>query len=598
MIFGSYGRYADIDLSTMRVRDYQIPATWQDDHLGGRGIGARILQEEITIPVEPLGEDNLLLFTTGPFQGTGIAGGSRNAVMGVSPVTGGVSDSFVGGYFPHELGKSGYDGLIIRGRADRPVYLVIRSRKVEIRDAADLWGMDTIKAEKTLRSRHPGARVATIGIAGENGVSFACVINDHARAAGRPGFGAVLGVKRLKAVVVVGDTTKPVFDAQNFNALSHEYSRFLMSIPGIQRRRKLGTAKCVLELNSLGILPTKNFRLGVFSGAERISGEVMADTILVRRDTCYGCPVACKRVVHTEYNGQPVDGGGPEYETLAALGSLCMIDDLSALALANLKCNAYGIDTITTGSAIAAAMEATERGLLSRSDGIEWGDSTRLLKLIDEIAHREGVGKLLAAGMRTLEREWGKEFVLHVKGQAVPMHDVRVKKGMGISYATSPRGATHMEGLDDEDFIGVQSDPTPALGVTGTVAWCSWDRKPELCTIYEDLMSFTNSLIICSFVSASLAVGEHYPYNHILELLYALTGRRINSKEMLEIGRRNYSLLRELNAQIGFTTADDILPTRFSDPLPSGSCRGERITQLELEEALASYRATRGTTSP
>ena len=593
MVFGSYGRYAEVDLSTRRVRDYPIPTTWLQENLGGRGIGAQILREELSFPVDPLGEDGLLVFATGPFQGTGIAGGSRNVVLGVSPTTGGVSDSFVGGYFPHELGRSGYDGLIIRGRADQPVYLVVHSSGVEIHDASDLWGMDTSTVDAALRSRHPGARVATIGIAGENGVRFACIINDRNRAAGRPGFGAVMGAKRLKAVVALGDATKPVADAQGFEELKRDYSRFLMSVPGIQRRRRLGTAKCVLDLNSLGILPTKNFRLGVFAGAERISGEAMVDTILTRRDTCYGCPVACKRVVHAEYAGQPVDGGGPEYETLAALGSLCLIDDLSALALANRKCNSYGIDTITTGVAIAAAMEATERGLLDARDGVEWGDSGRLLELIDEIARREGLGRLLAGGMRALEREWGDEFVLHVKGQAVPMHDVRAKKGMGISYATSPRGATHMEGLDDEDLIGLQSDSTPALGVTGTVEWRSWDRKPELCAIYEDLMSFTNSLVMCSFVSASLAVGEHYPYDRILGLLHALTGQDIDSDGMLEIGRRNYLLLRELNARIGFTVADDRLPARFFEPLPSGPCRGDRITQPELEEALSAYRAIR-----
>ena len=596
-MYGSYARYADVDLLTCRVRDYPIPVAWQRANLGGRGIGARILQEEPAFPFDSADEKNLLVFATGPFQGTGVAGGSRNVVMGISPTTGGVNDSYVGGYFPHELGRSGYDGMIIRGRAERPVYLLVRSSGVEIHDASDLWGMDTTTVDETLRSRHPGARVAAIGIAGENGTKFACIISDRNRAVGRPGFGAVMGAKRLKAIVVVGDTAKSVFNEQKFERLKREYSGFLMTIPGIQRRQKLGTAKCVLDLNSLGILPTKNFQLGVFADAKRISGEAMIDTILTRRDTCYGCPVACKRVVRTEYRGEMVDGEGPEYETLAALGSMCMVNDLSTLALANRKCNLYGIDTITTGVAIAATMEATERGLLAARDGIRWGDVPRLLDLIDKIAHREGLGDLIAGGMRALEQEWGDEFVLHVKGQAVPMHDVRAKKGMGISYATSPRGATHMEGLDDEDFTGVGSDPTPALGVMGKVEWRSWARKPELCVRYENLMSFTNSLIMCAFVSTSLAVGKYYPFDRILELMHALTGQDIDTDGMLEIGERNYSLLWELNARLGFTAADDRLPQRFFQPLPSGPCSGERITEPELAEALDTYRRIRRRTA-
>lgn len=590
MIYGSFGRYADIDLSQRTVTDYKIPPHWQQRYLGGRGIGARILKEELSQQVDPFSAENILVFATGPFQGTGVAGGSRNAVLAVSPVTGSVSDSFAGGFFPHELGQSGFDGLIIRGQSEHPVYLLIHEGKVEIIDASDLWGKDVLSTDRTLRERHPGARVATIGLGGENLVQYACILNDVNRAAGRPGFGAVIGSKRLKAVVVAGGKQKAIYDTKRFTQLRTEFSKWLMVDPATQRRSNLGTSRCILELNQLGILPTKNFQEGVFDGAAHISGEAISKSILVKRNTCFGCPVGCKRGVTATFQGQEVFPayGGMEYETIASLGSMCLIDDLSAIALAGQKCNQYGMDTIATGVAIAAAMEATENGFLG-DEGIAWGDGSAVVILIDQIARREGLGRLLSKGMAALEKEWGRSISVHVRGQAVPMHDPRAKKGMGISYATSPRGATHMEGFDDDMFINVK-DPTPELGVLGTVDWCGWERKPELCVTYENLMSFTNSLVMCSFVSMSKAVGAYYPYDRILKILEALTGEAIDAREMLDIGDRNYPLLEDL--RLSDTYMDD-LPPRFKTSLPAGPCAGERITDEELQQAIIAYRAER-----
>jgi len=590
MSYGIYGRYADVDLSSRSVNEYTIPRDWIQKYLGGRGIGARILLEELPKEVDPLGEENILIFGTGPFQGTGVAGASRNVVLAVSPVTRAVSDSFVGGFFPHELGQSGYDGLVIRGKSEDPVYILMHSGMIELHDASDIWGKGVLETDDILRTRHKGTRVASIGLAGERGVQFACIMNDVNRAAGRPGFGCVMGSKKLKAVVVAGNKPKDIFDEDQFVQLRQDFTRWIMLDPSTQSRQKYGTAENIAVLNELGILPTKNYQEGVFEGADRISGETLVETIFSRRATCRGCPVACKRVVHTTYHGKEVleAYGGPEYETLAALGSMCLIDDLSAIALANQKCNSYGLDSIATGVAIAAAMEATERGYLTNEEGIKWGDAHALLVLIDQIAHREGLGSLLGKGMRSLEEEWGSEFVLHVKGQAVPMHDVRAKKGMGISYATSPRGATHMEGFDDEMFIGVK-DPTPQLGVNGEIDWLSWTDKAKLCKTYEDLMSFTNSLIMCSHISMNKSVGEYYPYERILDILHALTGKEISQEEMLEIGDRNFCLLKKLALRMGYSHQDDDLPGRFKAPLPSGPCKGERVSNESLKKALSDY---------
>jgi len=242
--FGVFGKYADIDLSTGNVSQYEIPREWFDSYLGGRGIGARLLLNELEKEVSPLEPENILVFATGPFQGTGIAGGSRNAVLAVSPVTGSVSDSYAGGFFPHVLGRSGFDGLIIRGQSDSPVYILIQSGKVEILDAAELWGRDVLRTDQLLREKHPGARVATIGLGGENRVQYACILNDVSRAAGRPGFGAVMGSKRLKAVVVAGEKQKTIYDTKRFTQLRAEFSKWLMLDPATHRRRDLGTAKC------------------------------------------------------------------------------------------------------------------------------------------------------------------------------------------------------------------------------------------------------------------------------------------------------------------------------------------------------------------
>jgi aldehyde:ferredoxin oxidoreductase len=592
MCYGSHGRYADVDLSSGVVRTCEIPDLWRDRFVGGRGIGARILTEELPTRVDALAPENVLVFATGPFQGTGIAGASRMAVLAVSPVTGRVSDSFVGGFLPHEFGRSGFDGLILRGRARRPVYLVVQDGRIEILDAGHLWGKDVLETDRALKARHPGVRTATIGTAGERMIPYATIMVDVNRAAGRPGFGAVMGSKNLKAVVVKGGIEKPVFDPPRFIQLRNDFAAWLITDPATQKRKTLGTAKGVLELNGLGILPTRNFQESTFDGAEAISGERLAATLLVGRDTCAGCPVACKRVVEGSFSGEPIlrAYGGMEYETIGAFGSLCGIDDLEAIALASQSCNRYGLDTITTGVAIAAAMEATERGILEDA-GVAWGDGAAVNRLVGQIVRREGLGRLLAGGMPALEAEWGSEFVLHVKGQAVPLHDPRGKRGMGISYATSPRGATHMEGFDDEMLVGV-TDAQTRFGVPDGEAWQGWTGKPELCVRYENLMSFTNSLVLCAFVSMSKAAGPYDPYGRIGALYEALTGETIDAREMLRVGARNYGLLDDLAARLGGPGTDG-LPPRFWQPIPAGPCAGQRIDEPSLQEGIAAYRALR-----
>jgi aldehyde:ferredoxin oxidoreductase len=586
---GNFGRYLDVSLTDGVISDYPIPEKWYENFLGGRGIGARILFEELQPETAPLDPGNILVFATGPFQGLNIPGAGRHVVMAKSPKTNSVSGSYVGGFFGQELGKSGYDGLIIRGAAESPKYLLLDEGGAEVKGIADLWGMETAEFENEIQRREGEVRVASIGKAGENLVNYSCIIHDRNRSAGRPGFGAIMGSKKLKGVAVKGSEDKSIYDREKLKRLKGEYAKKLASTKE-NSLGKYGTAGGVLGLNEEGILPTKNFQDGKFAGAEEISGERMADTILVERDTCSSCPVRCKRVVNTEFSGEEVkpEYGGPEYETVAAFGSLCMNSNLDAIALANQKCNQYGLDTISTGNTIAYAMEASERGYLE--EDLDWGDPETIVDLVDKIAAREGLGEELARGLEELEDEWGTDFAVEVKGQEVPMHEPRGKKGLGISYATTPRGANHMEGAHD---TSLEEEPiAPELGVTKPMSRFQYEGKAEAMKVFEDLRSFNNSLIMCAFTTDM--VGKDYSFNKVSEMLEAVTGMGFTTAEMLKTGERNYLMLRILAGRAGYTPEKDYLPDRLKKPLPSGATKGEGFPEEKLGEVLKEYYEERG----
>ncbi|KXA96849.1 hypothetical protein AKJ37_04285, partial [candidate division MSBL1 archaeon SCGC-AAA259I09] len=535
---------------------------------------------------DPLGEDNLLIFAAGPLQGTGVPGAGRHVVISKSPKTGSVNDSYAGGFFAHELGASGYDGLIVRGKSDSPSYISLIEGEGEIRSAEDLWGKPVAETESILKEKHDGGRVSSIGIGGENIVKFSCIINDRNRAAGRPGFGAVMGSKNLKAVIVKGSTEKPVHSREE---LREARSEFVDVLSPVIKWGKYGSSGAVTGLDEMGILPTKNFREGVFDGAEKISGERMYEEILTERDTCAGCPVRCKRVVKTKFRGEEVEEkyGGPEYETLASFGSLCLNDDPDSIALANQKCNAYSLDTISTGNTIAFAMEASERGFIE--EDIEWGDAEQILEMVEKIAHREGLGDLLADGIDKVADEWGVDFDMQVKGQEIPMHEPRGKKALGISYATSPRGANHMEVLHDT----FKEHPSE-FGFLDDFSRFDLESKPEFCKVYEDLVSFTNSAIVCAYIGWVAYVRGAYTYPKIREILRAVTGREIDRDEMLKIGERNFNLLKILSAREKISRDEDGLPSRFENSLPQGASSGEKIPKKELQKAIDEYYQLRG----
>ncbi len=387
---GVHGRYLDVNLSSGCISDYEIPTEWYVQHLGGKGVAARILLNELAGEEEPLSPENILIFATGPFQGTGLVGAGRHVVMGISPKTKAVADSYAGGFFGHELGRSGFDGIVLRGAAAEPVVLSVIDGIPELLPATELWGKGTGKTTEVLAERYPRAHVAAIGIAGENLVQSACIIHDRNRAAGRPGFGAVMGAKRLKAIVIRGNTQKAVHDDTRFRTEKATYAKLFLD-GSMDEFGEFGTSRLVVPFHEMGILPTQNFREGVFEPAEQIDGRTMAATILVDRESCAGCPIRCKRVVRTSFMGRAVipEFGGPEYETVVAFGSLCLNHDLRSIALANQLCNDYGIDTISAGVACAFLMEASQKNLIA--ERISWGDAEAMLGLVEKIESAKAV---------------------------------------------------------------------------------------------------------------------------------------------------------------------------------------------------------------
>jgi aldehyde:ferredoxin oxidoreductase len=585
-----FGRYLWVDLSAERITEKEIPERFYELHLGGRGLASRLLLELVPPGTDPFSPQNALIFATGPFQGTGLAGAGRHVVMAISPKTRSIADSYVGGFLGHELGRSGYDGIFITGKASIPVYLLLYEGKVELREARDLWGKFTGDVERELRRRHPGVRVAAIGPAGEKLVSQACIIHDRNRAAGRPGLGAVMGAKLLKAIAVKGHTEKPLAHPEKFAKARAEFAQDLLSDENTLRLGEYGTARGLTWLSEMGILPTKNFQEGVFDSASEIGGEKLKETILVDRDTCAGCPIRCKRVVKTEFLGREVlpEYGGPEYETLAALGSLCLVSDLRAIALANQLCNAYGVDTISIGVAIATLMEASEKGLIS--ERVPWGDGKALVEWVEKISRRESVGDEIAQGLEAWAKKIGADFVMTVKGVEVPMHEPRGKVGLGLSYAITPRGANHMEGL--HDTMLEQDSPTPELGVVSRYDRFSLEGKARLVVLYENLRSFVNSLVMCAFTTKE--TGPRYNFPKIRELLAYATGLEIGPEEMLQIGARNFSLMRLYSGLCGYTKAEDRLPKRFHEPLPRGASGGKPIDPELFRKEIGEYYRIRG----
>ena len=587
---GYFAQLLDVDLSTGRIGDFRLPESWLRSYLGGKGIAARLLLEGYR-GSDPYGLDNPLIYMTGPLVGALVGGSGRHVVVTHSPLTGFFGEAYCGGFFGSELKRTGYDGILLRGRSEHPVYLSLFGGAAELHDASHLWGKTVLEVDEALLEKHgEKAQVSCIGPAGENLVRFAAIMNNRNRANARTGVGAVMGSKRLKAIVLQGHVNVPIEDPKRLNEVRREYTKTLMT-DGVKSFGKLGTAGGVDEYSEMGIWPTKNFQAGSFHAHEALSGETMAVTILTGRDTCTACPVSCKREVEvTLPDGTKViqQYGGPEYETISAFGSLQESVRLDYVALQNQLCNAYGLDTISTGVVIAWAMEASEKGLVPEK--IPWGDAALACRLVEDIAHRRGLGDLLAEGvMRASERVGGQEFAVHVKGCEVPMHEPRGKKGLGISYAVSPRGANHMEGFHD---TMIQQSTAPELGITTPMDRFEVRGKGGAAKIFEDARAYVNCLILCVFdVDTS---GAEYNLHLCREMTNAVTGFDMDVAEMQTVGERAWTLARLFALRQGLKRSDDDLPRRFKElALPFGGGRKEAIPDRDLQLMLSEYYAAR-----
>jgi len=595
---GFIGRIARVNLSKSKVKEETVESEVFRKHLGGRGLAGKILLEELDLKVDPLEPGNKLLFLTGPLTGTAFPGSGKHQVLAKSPLTGIWGESTSGGFWGPELKFAGYDGLIIEGRASNSVYLWIKDQKIEIRDGTKLWGRNVVEATKQiLEETDSRARVACIGPAGENLVRYASIIHDMNHAAGRTGMGAVMGSKNLKAVAVKGSKRVEIADQGRFNQLLQEAREVLKKSSTTSQYHKYGTSGGLTSLQALGILPTKYFQTGVFDGSELLSGEAMAETILKGTTTCMACPIACIRAVSVDsgpYKGVTVETGGPQYETIAAFGSLCLNSNLEAIAKAHQLCNQYGLDTISAGSAIAFAMECYERKLLTReeTDGIEmkWGNVDAILTMIEKISKREGFGNLLAEGLLRASRKIGgtaQEIALHVKGVEVPIHEPRGKKGVGLFYAISCRGACHLQASHDTAFGGDKG--IPEISLRGQIDRFAIEGKGSFIKKTEDLMAICNSAVICRFPTVALNPQENISVTLIAQMLSAATGWDLTTEELMKIGERAVNLTRIFNVKLGISRRDDTLPARFSEEMPEGASEGQRISKADLDKMLDEY---------
>lgn len=591
------GRLLRIDLTRGALRDEPIGDGDVRRFLLGSGLAAKIFYEEMNPDLDPLHPASPLLVFNGVLTGTFAPTASRSTWCGRSPLTGIWNEANMGGHWGAELRFSGFDGMILTGRAAEPVYLWVHDGQAEIRPAGALWGLDHFAACEQLRAEtDPKAQVASIGPAGENLVRQANVMQGgqgHARAAGRGGMGALLGSKNLKALVVRGQDRPTYPDRKAFRSFVQALNGFIQG--NSVALSQYGTAGGVPGTELTGDLPIKNWTLGSWEAASRISGQQIADTVFDRHTHCYACPIGCGKNIKIEegpYAG--LVGHGPEYETLAGFGANCQCDDLDAICCMNDLCNRYGLDTISTSAAVAFAMEAYERGLVTRQDlgglDLTWGNAEAMIAAIHAIARREGCGAQLADGVRSAAARLGpaaEAFAIHVKGLELPYHDPRAFVSMAVTYATCARGACHLDSLAYYLGYGVRWDDWYNLA--------QYDKhdsagQAKVAADFQNYMAVYNPLGLCKFI----VKGKVSP-RMTADLVNVALGWEWAAEDLLRTGERLFNLKRLINLRLGVTHADDTLPRRMlTEPRPSGMAAG---VLPDLDRMLGEYYQERGWTA-
>jgi aldehyde:ferredoxin oxidoreductase len=597
--YGYAGKILRIDLATGNHKESAVPESLITSYIGGSGFCSIMLYNELKAGIDPLGKENKLFFATGPFTGTLWPQSSRYSVAAKSPLTGGWGEAHAGGFWGPELKFAGYDGIIIEDISSKPVYVYIEDSKVSIYDADDLWGLTTHETEDRLKHEWgKEVKVASIGPAGENKVFVSCIINDMHRAAARSGLGAVMGSKKVKAIVVRGTQGIKIPHTDEYLRVMRRFREKIAGDPFTEMKRKYGTTYLVEFMNEIGRLPSYNFQTSVFKYADMIGGEEIYRKYFLKPRACFGCMQSCGRLTTVKEGPFAYIGVSPEYESLSALGSRCGNTDVKALLYAHHLCNQLGLDTIGTGGVISWAMECFEKNLLDKRFcdlNLEWGDVDTTISLIKMIAAREGFGNILADGSYRAAETVGNntmEYVMHVKKAEIAAQDGRAHKSMGLTSAVSPRGADHLyafpvldEGGFDEEIRKIYGEEYwPEMGERRNPKY-----KGYLVFVDENFAVVVDSLGTCKY---GTMIPPALHYEEVREGLKVTTGIEFTIEELKRIGERIVNLNRAFNIREGFTRKDDMLPQRFlTEPSPEGPSKGEIV---ELDYMLKEYYHHRG----
>ena len=601
---GYNGKILHVDLTRGTMTVEEPDEAFYRKYLGGSAMGMHYILRDMPKGADPLGPENVLTLMAGVTTGAPISGQSRLNANAKSPISGGIGDSQSGGFFPAELKFAGFDGIVIKGKSPKPVYLSVVDGKYELYDAAHLMGKKTGEVDDILHKEvDPKAEILQYGMGAENGVLFSTIVSMSNRHNGRTGMGLVMASKNLKAVVARGTKKVQVANQKALTGLNRIGPKAIPENGDMDGLAKFGTAVVVLFNNTIGTLPTRNYNEGQFEGCEPISGEKMAETILKERDTCYACVVKCKRVVDVKegaYKAEP-RYGGPEYETLGTFGSYCGVDNLAAVSHANQICNEYGVDTIACGATIAFAIECYEKGIITREQtgGLElkWGDADMMLKVLDLIVKNEGpLGKVLSQGSERAAKVWGNgadECLITVKGAEAPAHMPQAKRSLALIYAVNPFGADHQssehdpyyeEGVGDFNLDRLKQinlgSPQPAYSLT--------EEKVRFAYETEVFYSMLDSAELCQFVYGP--TWTLYDGKQTAEMINAVTGWDMTLDELMEVGRRRLQLFRTFNAREGLGRKDDRLPKKFFKALKgTGPTAGFALTHEEVDSAIDHY---------
>ncbi len=583
-MYGWMGKILRIDLSKGTIKSEALNKEDLKNYIGARGLGTKIFSDEVDPRIDPLSEENKLIFMSGPLTGTAAASAGRYNVITKGVLNGTIAASNSGGNFGSEIKFAGIDGFIIEGKAKTPVFIWINNDQVQILDAGEIWGKNVVETTDMIKAlTDEEAKVACIGPAGENLVKFAAIMNEYNRAAGRSGVGAVMGSKNLKGIAIRGTGGIKVADTAGFMDAILDARAKLKAHPVTgQGLAALGTNVLVNILNVHGGLPVKNFsEAAVYPKAEQVSGEYHAEHNLVRNKGCFGCPIGCGRVTKVDKGKFKGLGEGPEYEATWVFSSNLNIDNFEAVAKANFLCNELGLDPITMGGTLSCAVEMAEKKLIPEEDvdgELRWGDCDMLVEMIRKTAYREGFGDKLAEGSYRLAESYGHpEYSMTVKKQELPAYDPRGQQGIGLNYATSNRGGCHVRGyMTSPEVLGIPvvMDPDATEG------------KPEMLKIFQDLTALVDSSGMCLFTTFAIGLPE------ISAQLRAATGVDFSDEEYLQAGERIWNLERMFNLKAGFSKADDVLPKRLlEEPMAAGPHQGRVV---ELDKMLPVYYQLRG----